>query len=440
MRNKYILFCFLGIFGRSTLNAQNQIPLKIQDAIEMALQNSDDAKIANAKLAMAENSLKVTKNLQYPDAKMSGQYTYLSDVSMDLKINTDANNAQDANAPLPSVHQLMLGQANISMPVFMGFRLKNTVEAAENQYKAASYDAKNESENIAIRVVREYINLYKANQTILLIRDNLKSAKQRVDDFSAMEKNGLLARNDLLKAQLQESNLEVSLQEAEKTESILNYRLAVLLKLPENTTIEAESMDFGAFQIDTDPSVNIHRNDLEALQYHRLAANNEIKIAHSKYYPSIALSGGFVAMDLQNVVTVKSAMNIGVGVSYNISDIFKTKSEIKLAESKAEELKYTIDALSDKVKVEVENAKQDYQLAISKYDVYTKSEEQAMENYRIVKDKYDNGLLDTNDLLEADVGQLQAKIDLAYARADIAQKYYELLSAQGQLTSTLDNL
>ncbi|MEH6407069.1 MAG: TolC family protein, partial [Leeuwenhoekiella sp.] len=62
------------------------------------------------------------------------------------------------------------------------------------------------------------------------------------------------------------------------------------------------------------------------------------------------------------------------------------------------------------------------------------SEEQAAENYRIVKDKYDNGLVDTNDLLEADVQQLQAKINLTYAKADITQKYYELLTAKGQLT------
>ncbi len=34
-----------------------------------------------------------------------------------------------------------------------------------------------------------------------------------------------------------------------------------------------------------------------------------------------------------------------------------------------------------------------------------------MENYRIVKNKYDNGLSDTNDLLEADLEQLQSKID-----------------------------
>jgi hypothetical protein len=38
-------------------------------------------------------------------------------------------------------------------------------------------------------------------------------------------------------------------------------------------------------------------------------------------------------------------------------------------------------------------------------------------------------------LLEADVQQLQAKIDLAYAQANITQKYYELLTSKGVLTN-----
>jgi outer membrane protein TolC len=54
--------------------------------------------------------------------------------------------------------------------------------------------------------------------------------------------------------------------------------------------------------------------------------------------------------------------------------------------------------------------------------------EQASENYRIIKDKYDNGLSDTNDLLEADVEQLGSNINKTLARANVIQKYYELLS------------
>jgi outer membrane protein TolC len=47
--------------------------------------------------------------------------------------------------------------------------------------------------------------------------------------------------------------------------------------------------------------------------------------------------------------------------------------------------------------------------------------EQASENYRIIKDKYDNGLSDTNDLLEADVEQLGSNINKTLARANVIQ-------------------
>jgi len=60
---------------------------------------------------------------------------------------------------------------------------------------------------------------------IVLTEDNLKSAHQRVVDFQALEDNGLLAHNDLLKAQLQESNIELSLETAKKNNSVLNFQL-----------------------------------------------------------------------------------------------------------------------------------------------------------------------------------------------------------------------
>jgi hypothetical protein len=41
-------------------------------------------------------------------------------------------------------------------------------------------------------------------------------------------------------------------------------------------------------------------------------------------------------------------------------------------------------------------------------------------------------------LLEADVEQLSSKINNALARANIIQKYYELLSATGQLSQTFN--
>ncbi len=430
MRIKFLLLSLL-ILGSANIKAQQKRQLTLDDAVNIALQNSDASKISDAKVTSAEGQLNVTKNLQYPDVDISGQYRYLT--GADVKLKTLTSDSTSGGIAQPNVNSLLLGQANVSMPIFSGFKLKNTIKATENQFKAAQFNAKNEKEQIALQAIHDYLNLYKAKKTIELVQENLKSAQQRVTDFSNMEENGLLARNDLLKAKLQQSNIEISLEEAKKNERILNYTLAVTLKLPENTVIETIDTNFG--NVSGLISSEITRNDLQALQFQEKAAKNKIKVAKSAYYPSLALIGGYIALDLNNLLTVSNAMNIGVGVSYNLSNLFKTKSDVKLAKSKVQEMEYTVSMISDKIKVQVENAKQEYELSQKKFEVYTQSEEQAIENYRIVKDKYNNGLSDTNDLLEADVQQLQAKINLAYAQANITQKYYELLTAKGVLTN-----
>jgi len=438
MKIKHFFLSAILCLGIASASAQEGKSLSLEQAVNLALTNSDEAKISNSRVNTAESELQVTKNLQYPDLKISGQYQYLTGAEIDFPAATPSEGSTSEPTPTPDVNQLLLAQANMSLPLFSGFKLKNAVKASEHNLKAASLNAQNDKEQIALQTIIDYINLYKAQKAIEIIEENLNSANLRVKDFTAMEENGLLARNDLLKAQLQESNIQLSLEEAKKNSNILNYKLNVMLKLPEATKINTQDTNFGNI-IPSNLTGMVSRSDLEALTYQEKAAENQIKMAKSKYYPSIALVGGYTNLDLHNALTVNNAINVGVGLSYNLADIFKSKSEVKVAQSKAEELQYTIDMVSDKVKLQIENAKQDYKLSIRKYEVYTKSEEQAIENYRILKDKYDNGLVDTNDLLEADIDQLQAKMNLAYANADITQKYYELLTAQGTLTNQFNN-
>ncbi len=131
-------------------------------------------------------------------------------------------------------------------------------------------------------------------------------------------------------------------------------------------------------------------------------------------------------------------MNFGVGLSYDLSGILKNNSHVKEAESRALEVKNSEALLTDRIKIEVQKSIEDYDLAINQSVVYNEALQQATENYRLVKDKFDNGLSDTNDLVEADVENLSAKINTALSKATIIQKYYELLSVSGQLSQSFN--
>jgi outer membrane protein len=433
------------LFAGVTAQAQEKRQLSLDEAISLAVTKSNEAALAETRVATAAMEVTGVKSNVYPDFSISGQYMRLNEPTVKLRVplGGSAEPAEEGGSTSSTkVSQVMFGQASLSMPLFSGFRLKNSIAASESAYNAQKFNAAGVRERLAMQTILLYVNLYKAQQSISLIQENLKSAGQRVTDFTAMEQNGLLARNDLLRAQLQASNIQLSLDEARKTASTLNYQLVTLLKLDEGTEITPSEAYFknagGTTATVTEAEAIAQRSDLEALRWQQKAQEANTKIAQADYYPSLALTGGYVALDAQNFLQAYNAVNVGVGLSYDISNIFKNNNKVKTARSRTEETRREAEILSDRIRVQVQEALENYNLSLKQNKVYVQAVEQATENYRIVNDKYENGLQDTNDLLEADVQQLQAKINEAFSKADITQRYYEMLNASGKLTNSFN--
>ncbi|MBB1193953.1 TolC family protein [Flavobacterium sp. SOK18b] len=434
--SKFMLF---GIFfiGISAVEAQQKTSLTLTEAIDMAWSKSNEITLANTKIKTKKLELQATKNNQYPDLKLSGQYQRLANAGINFKLN-QSNDPQQ----MPVVNQLMVGQLNATVPVFAGFKLQNSIKAQDYLYQAEMANAEQTKEEIALRVIEYYANLYKAQKTIEILKENQKSAKQRVKDFIELEKNGIIPRNDLLKSKLQVSKIQLSLDETTNNLKTINFYLTTLLKLNPETQLEIREADFADFQMTNVPTNELpaleNRKDLKALQHQGKASETSVKISKGSYYPTIALVGGYTALDLSNVITVQNAMNVGVGISYDLSMLLKNGTLVKIAENKVIEVQNNEAILTDYIRTQVKKAIEDYDLALKQTVVYEEAQEQATENYRIVKDKYDNGLSDTNDLLEADVEQLNSKINKALAKANSIQKYYELLSVTGQLSQSFN--
>lgn len=438
MKSNSIWLAIVFLFGIHIVQAQQKTTLSIKDAVTMALEKSDAVSLAETKATTKSYELQSVKNNQYPDVKLSGQYLRLTNAN----VNQQTQSSTSATESKP-INQLLIGQANMTLPLFSGFKLKNNIAASENLYHSEMANAEYSKEETAFKVIEYYAALYKAQKTVALLKESIKSSQQRVTDFTSLEQNGLIARNDLLKSQLQLSKIQLSLDEAEKNVKVINAYLIALLKLPAETQIEVSPSNIDPNLFSNIPKSESDaissRNDLKSIEFLHKASESGIKIARSGYYPSLSLTAGYIALDLQNVVTVQNAMNVGVGFSYNLSSLFKNGTEVKVAKSKALEVEKQQAELTDAIKLQILSAREEYELSVKQDKVYAQSVEQATENYRIVKDKYDNGLSNTNDLLEADVDQLSSKINQANAKANVALKYYELLKTSGQLLDTFNS-
>ncbi|HBR11765.1 MAG TPA: TolC family protein [Chryseobacterium sp.] len=404
--------------------------LSLQEAVKLGIENSKNLKIDQAKIEESTANLLEAKNRQLPEFKVSGTYMYLP-----LKPNVDIKIPGVAGGG-PEVSQVLYGSANLSVPIYSGGRIKYGIQSAQYLVEASKLTSENDKNAIAYNISQAYNNLFKASQVVQLLQENLASSQKRDQSFIKLENNGVIARNDRLKAQLQTSNIELQLMEAQNNYSIANINMDLLLGLPDNTEIEVDSNYIGADDLGKpdDYYLNLareNRKDLQALDLQRKAAALGTKSAKAENLPSLALTGGYVAADIPKLLTITNAVNFGVGLSYNLSNIWKKNSSLMQSKAREQELAANNDLLNDNVTLEVKRDYQNDLYAHKKIDVYQRALEQAEENYRITLNKYNAGLETITNLLDADTARITANVNVVTSKADAALAHKKLLQTTG---------
>jgi len=438
---KYKLKIFLpviSLFLLSVAQAQDTKTITLVEAIDLSIKNSHQLKSDKAKIDEATAALKESVDKRLPSATVSGSYMRLNNANFSMKSSKDSSGGNGGGTP--KVSQAVYGLLNISLPIYTGGRIKYGIESSRYLAEAVKLDADEDRDEIVQNTIEAFANLFKAKTAVSLVTENLEQSRQRAKDFSNLEKNGLLARNDLLKAELQSSNLELSLLDAENNWQLANVNMNLMLGLPDNTkllldTSGIEKRDDSRTLEEFIQTARDNRKDIASLSLRQKAAVSGVRETKSELYPSLQLTGGYIAADIPHVFSVTNALNAGVGVSYNIASLWKTKAKIQQADARVKQLSASQAMLDDNIRLQVNKS---YLALVSnrkKIEVYAKAVDQAQENYRIVKNKFDNSLATTTDLLEADVAQLQARLNYTLSRADAFVAYNKLLQTTGILST-----
>ncbi|MDQ6756764.1 MAG: TolC family protein [Bacteroidota bacterium] len=431
-----IIISIVWIICLQCATAQEKKTLSLKEAIDLSLKNSKQLKASQARIEQAAAQVTESEQNRFPNFNVSGSYIRLSSANIDLK--TNSNNASGGNSTSPKISQALYGIANLSYPIYAGGRLKYAIESAKYLEEAVKLDAENDKESVILNTMNAYTNLYKASATINVIQENLASSRERDSTFSHLEQNGLLARNDLLKIELQTSAIELALLEAENNWRLANINMDLMLGLPETTEIIIDPIILK--QVNPIKNINEYeqlaiqnRKDIQALSFRKKVAGTQIKSAKTLGYPTVALTGGYVAAYIPNFISITNAINAGIGIQYNLAALWKTNTRLQQVKAKEQELKANEEQLYDVVRLQINHDYQNYFLSGKKIEVYQKALVQASENYRITKNKYDNSLASVTDLLDADVALQQTKLNVETAKADAVLAYNKLLQTAGLL-------
>jgi outer membrane protein len=409
--------------------------ISLEEAIDLSIKNSKPLRAAQARIQQASANTIISKQKQLPDLSISGSYLRVTQPNI-----VQAHPPANPGTPI-TVNQAAYGIANLSLPVFSGFKTQYGIKSSEFLEKAATLDADQDKEAVILNTIDAFSNLYKAKANLRVIQQNLAQSKSRDADFASLEKNGLLARNDKLKALLQTANIELNLADVENNLKVTMVNMNIMLGLPEATILIPDStslVDPGSVKSiqDYEQLAMQNRKDMQALGYRKQASQMGIKTAKADYFPSLSLTGGYVALDVPDFITITNAFTFGVGLSYNVSSLWKTNAHVSEAKAKLAEVQANEEELYDNIRSQINQAYEALLTAQKKIEVSQVSIENGRENYKIVKNKYDNSLLTVTDLLDANALMLQSEISLELAKADAIVAYNVLLEKAGVLATT----
>jgi len=419
---KVLLIIFIFI---SALQCFSQQKLTLQQSLGLAFKNSKEIKISNSKVIGSSAKVDEMQSQYLPSLKLTANYTRLSDVpafEVNLPFLTHSVTIADVILDNYTV------KLSLQQPIFTGFRLSSLKDAAEYYNEATAEDVNRTKNEVAYSVYSSYLNLYKAEQVKALLQESRKSAEQHIADTKNFMDNGLATKNDLLKFEVQESNIKLSLIEANNKIDLARSALNKSLGLPlsENTEIEKIEIVPESFNEDLNSLVKEalnNRSEIKSVKYTLNAGRENIRASRSAYFPSVYLSGNYTYANPNMryqppLEQFKGTWDVGITLSWDIWNWGGTSSQVVQAEQNLYQSQTQLDLMKQNIELEVNQNYLALKYAKDKLEVTQKAIEQADENLRTFKDKYEVQLATSTDIIDAENSLLQAKTNYTNALID----------------------
>jgi outer membrane protein TolC len=412
--------------------------LGLEEAVQLGLQNSKELKRQQYKIDEGLARLAQAKDAQLPSMKVSFQYLHALMLSQVISIPGFTKTP----IKLPFDFPAYLGTLSVNEPIFAGNQLKYARQSADLMVQLSRLDADKDKEDITYIVINAYLNYDKILQSQLIVAQNMQDVQGKLEEITKYESQGLATQNDVLRYQLQKSQMQLTQIELENNRKVANYDMDIMLGLPDTTTITIDPVNYKTDENlalpDLIQQAEVNRRELAELSYQQKIADVDIKKIHDQRLPTVAASAGMYYINPTGEVipthnNLIAPITLGVGVSWDIGTLYTNKNKEHEASLNRVELNTARDQDVDEIRKDVHKQFIAYQQALEQIKVLQVAVNQAQENERITESKFRNNLVNTTDRIDAQTLLYQSRVNLELAMSDATIAYYNVLRSTGKI-------
>lgn len=415
-------------FIASMASAQQRM-LTVEESIAIGMENS---KALHSSLMKSNYSDAKSSEIAagfYPSVKFQAGYQKLSDVpSFTIPIT---------NPPVtfPVILNNYTMKASLQQPLFTGWKLQSAADNAEYISNAAHSDYTKDKAELVYSIKSAYWNVYRAKEFKRLSDENVNQIGQHLADIENLFKQGMATTNAVLKVKVQLSNAKLLQSDASNNVEIAIIAFNSTVGIPLDTDVGIASSltsmtkDFPEVQQLLVKAMT-ERPDMHAMEWRLRASQAGVTAAQSGWLPQVFLSGNYYySRPNQRIFPAqdqfKDTWDVGVNLQFDIWNNLTTVYQTAQAQSQYEQTKDTYAMLKDGVTLEVTQNYLNVKQVKQKIQLAQLGVEQSDENLRVAQETFKAGLTTNSELLDAEVGQLQSKIQLLQSLVE-----YELAQAK----------
>ena len=421
-----ILFVFFSLIN--PINAQDI--LRVEEAVQIALENNYQIKIAANELQIDEVSVSVGNAGMLPQVGLNlidnNSVQYLSQTRSDGSV-VERDNAKN--------NSLNYGIA-LDWTLFNGLKMFADYEQLKETQKLGEAQLKQVILNKVGEVMITYFDLVQQKQQLTALDSTIIISEQRVDLAYNRFIIGKASKLEVLNAQV-DLNTDQTLMQRQKelymnTKVQLNEYLARDLKI--DFEVVPEIFVDQALQLPELESLVAKENPtLQAEQINKRISELELKQTKALRYPTVFASTGYNFGRTESSLGFTTSSNsrgwnYGFGASLNIFDGFNQNRNEKIAKIQIETTEVAIAQRTQELMSLVNTTYQTYLTNISLIELEGKNEAIAQENMEITVEKYRIGIIPTIEFRTAQLNYINAKV--RYSNAKFQAKLSEIILKQ----------
>jgi outer membrane protein TolC len=419
----------------ASLMAQDVVPLSLDDALAAVLKNNKEIIMASLDEESAEAKFKQTNAVFLPQIRVS--YTAMSTNNplnaFGFKLQQQSITQSDFNPALlnnPSAIQNFMTKAEWQQPI-LNMDMLYMRKAANEQRAVYIFKSKRTKEFLTFEVRKAYAQLQLAHQGKSVLEEALQAINSIYTATNNRFEKGFLQKSDVLNVQVQVATTESQLAQAKSNVQNASDYISLLMGVKAGTIYEVDKISVVASIENNMTEVPTNRADFQAMQSAISAQDLMINSGKMSYLPKI---NGFV----EYLINDKNAFGFGsnsylAGAQLSWTLFDGTATQHKIAQQRIERNK-TVEQLNyqkEQSLLELNKTLRQKQDALVSLQQYEASVNQASEALRILQNRYQQGLVATNDILQSQTLLSQQKLNHAQAifNFNTTQAYLQFLTS-----------